>query len=323
MVDPRRRVLLLMAAAASLPSDAGAAGRPGDLDSVRIIVGFPPGGPLDIMARLVAPVLSTRLGRAFAVENHVGASGNLATALVARSPADGRTLLLCGPVNAINTTLYAGRLDFDFGRDITPIAGVARVPLVVEVHPSVRARSAAELIAFARANPGKLRIGNAGVGTPQHIAIAQFRMMTGADIELVAYPGSAAVLADLLAGRVQAMFDPLPSSLPHIAAGRLVPLAVTSRERSAALPGVPVLADSLPGYEAGSWFGIGAPRGVSSAIVTMLNDAINGGLAEMAARLAALAAVAMPGTPASFAAFIGTETDRYRRVIEAARIRLD
>ena len=284
---------------------------------VRIIVGFPHGGPLDIVARVIAPWLSRHFAQEFAVVNRPGASGNLATAMVAGATADGYTLLLCGPVNTINTTLFAGQLDFDFVRDIAPVACIARVPLVIEVHPSLPVRSLAELVAYAKSGRGKLKAGYAGSGTPQHIAIELFKLMSGTDIVLVPYPGSAAVLADLLRGRVQLMFDPLPSSLPHIRAGKLVPLAVTSPEPSAALPDVPAVHGFLRGYQAESWFGIGAPRGTPASIVDACNAAINAGLAsaEVATQLFGLGAVAMPRTPAGFARFIDEETARYRQVI--------
>ena len=322
MTPRRRRILQLLAIGTMLPAFRRWA-KPPRYPSrpVRIVVGFPAGGPLDIVARIVAPWLTPRLGQPFAVENVAGESGNRATALVATAAPDGHVLLLCGPVQAINATLYEGR-DFNFSRDIVPVAGIARVPLVVEVHPSVPARTAAALIAFARSNPARLRVAYAGTGTPQHIAIEQFRQLSRADVTLVAYPGSAAALADLLAGKVDAMFDPLPSSLPHIHAGRLVPLAVTGREPAAALPGVPVLGEVLPGYEAGSWFGIGAPRGTPAAIVAVLNAAIDAGLADpdLIARLAQAGAVPMPGTPADFAGFVATETARYCRIISLANI---
>ncbi len=289
------------------------------------LVGFPPGGPLDIAARVIAPWLSGRLDQPFAVENRVGASGNIATGMVAKAPADGYTLLLCGPVNTINTTLYAGRLDFDFTRDITPVASIARVPLVVEVHPSVTARSAPELISYAKANPGKLKVAYASSGTPQHVAIELFKMMGGVDMTLVSYPGSAAALADLLSGQVQVMFDPMPSSMPHIRAGKLIPLAVTSLKRSEVLPDVPVMSDFVPGYEGGSWFGIGAPRGTPDDIVGKLSEAINSGLADpkVKQRLAELGATPMPGSPIDFAKFITDETEKYGRVIRMAGIKAD
>lgn len=289
---------------------------------VRIVVGFPAGGPLDIAARTVAPLLSNRFGATFVVENHPGASGNIATAEVVRAAPDGHTLLLCGPVNAINATLFEN-LDFDFARDIMPVAGIASVPLVVEANPSVSVRSVPELLAFVRGNPGRLRVAFAGVGTPQHVAIELFQLMAGVVVTPVPYAGSAPALADLLRGAVDAMFDPAPSSMPHIRAGRLVPLATTGPTRSEMLPDVPALHEFVPGYEASSWFGLGAPRSTPGGIVDVLNAAVNEGLADTSvrARLRELGATVMSGSPAQFGDFITTETDRYRRVIRAARIK--
>lgn len=324
MACRRRRFLQMIAAAGvlpALPQIANARTYPSQ--RVRIIVGFPVGGPLDIVARLFAKWLSSRLSQEFAVENIVGASGNVATGMVVKAPADGYTLLLCGPVNTINTTLYGDKLDFDFGHDITPVASIARVPLVVEVHPSVSARSVPELIVYARSNPRKLKVAFAGSGTPQHVAIELFNMMSGVDMTLVPYPGSAAALADLLGGQAQVMFDPLPSSMPHIRAGKLIPVAVTSVERSAVLPDIPVVSDFLPGYEAGSWFGVGAPRGTPKDIIDKLNKAVNLGLTDqkIMGRLSELGAVPMPGAQNLFAEFIDNETKRYRRVIRLANIK--
>jgi len=288
----------------------------------RIVVGFPPGGPLDIAARLVAPILSERLGRPFAVQNLPGSSGNLATAEVVRAEPDGRTLLLCGPVHAINSSLFEA-LPFDFGRDIAPIGGIARVPLVIEVHPSVPARSLAELIRFAQANPGQLKVAHAGNGTPQHIAIEMFRFLTGLDLAILPHQGSAPALAELVAGRVHAMFDPIPSSAALLREGRLVALATTGPARSPLLPEVPTASELLPGYEAGSWFGLGAPRGTPAELVETLAAALTDGLASpgMEDRLASLGATPMPLAPAAFRAFIATETARYAEAIRRAGIR--
>jgi tripartite-type tricarboxylate transporter receptor subunit TctC len=289
---------------------------------VRVVVGFPPGGPVDIAARVIGPWLSERLRQPFVVENLPGESGNIATREVVKAAADGYTLLLCGPVNTINTTLFE-RLEFDFTRDIAPVASLSRVPLVVEVSPSVEVRTVPELLTHAKANPGKLKVAYAGNGTPQHIGIELFKMMAGVDLTLVPYLGSAPALADLLSGQVQVMFDPMPSSITHIRNGALIPLAVTTPVPSEALPNVPAMNDFVPGYEAGSWFGIGAPKNTPPDLVGRLNTEVNAGLADpqIKARLADMGATAIPGSPADFGAFIGRETEKYAKVIHAANIK--
>ncbi|MBL6459269.1 tripartite tricarboxylate transporter substrate binding protein [Belnapia sp. T6] len=319
----RRRVLRSLVGtglALQLPSVLRAQTMPAE--EVRIIVGFPPGGPLDLAARTIAPAIEAALAMPVRVENRVGASGNDATRQVVRAAPDGGTLLLCGPVNTINTTLFPN-LDFDFGRDIAPIAGIARVPLIVEVHPNVPARSVPEMIAYARANPGQVKVAYAGTGTPQHVAIELFQHMAGVRLALVAYPGSAAALADLLRGAADVMFDPAPSSMPHVRAGRLVALATTGPARAETLPDLPTVAETLPGYEGGSWFGICAPRGTPDQVVARLNDAVNAGLRDTSLRrdLDALGAMAMPGSVTGFAGFVAAETTRYAEIIRIAGIK--
>lgn len=288
---------------------------------VRIVVGFPAGGPVDIAARLIAPWLSEQFGQPFVVENLPGESGNLATKAVVNAPPDGSTLLLCGPVNTINTTLFQD-LEFDFTRDIAPVASLFRVPLVVEVNPTIPARTVPEFLALAKAQPGKIKVGYAGRGTPQHIGIELFKMMAGVDLTLVPYLGSPPALADLLRGEVDAMFDPLPSSIAHIRGGKLLPLAVTSLTRSEAMPNVPPMSDFVPGYEAGSWFGIGAPKNTPARIIRRLNDAVNAGLGDLKirARLAELGGTATPQSPSEFGSFISKETERFADVIRTAKI---
>ena len=318
----RRELLRLAAAGAVLPVAWSCARvqtyarRP-----ARILVGFPAGGPVDIAARLIAPWLSGRLGQPFVVENLPGESGNLATAAVVSAPPDGSTLLLCGPVNTINTTLFPN-LAFNFTRDIAPVASLFRVPLVLEVNPNIPARSVPEFLALARAQPGRIRVGYAGRGTPQHIGIELFERMAGVDLTLVPYLGSPPALADLLGGRVDAMFDPLPSSIAHIRRGALLPLAVTSLDRSQALPNVPSMSDFVPGYEAGSWFGLGAPKDTPHGIVGRLNDAVNAGLGDpgIRARLADLGGTPTAQSPADFASFIARETERFAELIRLAAI---
>ncbi len=316
----RRMFLPLIAAAALVAAPEGVRSDPAR--RLRLVVGFPAGGPLDIAARTIAPALARRLGHEVVVENHPGASGNLATAGVVRSAPDGYTLLLCGPVNTINSSLFPD-LAFDFIRDIAPVASIARVPLVVEVHPSVPVRTVPELLALARASPGALRIAFAGIGTPQHVAIELFQHMAGVRMTLVPYPGSAAALDDLLQGKVDLMFDPAPSSMPHLKAGRLIPLATTGPTRAEMLAEVPAMGEFMPGYQAGSWFGLGAPRGTPVDVIERINAAVNDALADPAvmARFAELGASTMGGTAAAFAAFIQAETDKYRAIIRIASIR--
>lgn len=307
--------------AAPLPSGAAAAqaypSRP-----VRILVGFPPGGPTDLAARVISPWLTMRLGQPFHVENRPGESGNLATRAVVEAAPDGYTLLLCGPVNTINTTLFTG-LDFDFTHDLTPVASISRVPLVLEVHPSVRARSVPEFLALAKQRAGGIRVGYAGVGTPQHVAIELFKMKTGADLTLVPYPGSTSALVDLLEGRVDAMFDPAPSSISHIRAGRLIPLAVTTSEPYEPLRDVPPVSRFVPGYEAGSWFGLVAPKGTPEAIVARLNKEVSAGLTDTKLRdeFAHMGAIPVSSSASEFARFVVAETVRYSQVIKALRLR--
>lgn len=318
----RRQLLRLAAGGAVLPfvwQCAGAQTYP--KGPVRILVGFPSGGPVDIAARLIAPWLSEQFGQSFLIENLPGESGNLATRAVVKAPPDGSTLLLCGPVNTINTTLFQN-LGFDFTRDIAPVASLFRVPLVVEVNPTIPARTVPEFLALAKAQPGKIKVGYAGRGTPQHIGIELFKMMAGVDLTLVPYLGSPPALADLLRGEVDAMFDPLPSSIAHIRGGTLLPLAVTSPTRSEAMPNVPPMSDFVPGYEAGSWFGIGAPKNTPAGIIRRLNDAVNAGLGDVKirARLAGLGGTATPQSPSEFGSFIFNETERFANVIRATKI---
>jgi tripartite-type tricarboxylate transporter receptor subunit TctC len=320
-----RRRFLQIAAGAFGSSFAYTAARAEDYPSrpVRLLVGFPGGGPVDIAGRTIGAWLSDRVGQPFIVENRPGESGNIATRAVVKAAPDGYTLLVCGPVNVINTALFDG-LDFDFGRDITAVAGLFRVPLVIEVNPALPISTVPEFLAYARANPGRLKVAYAGNGTPQHVGIELFKAMAGVDLTLVPYAGSTPALEALLAGQADTMFDPMPSSIGLINSGRLRPLAVTTSRRSEALPQVPPMSDFVPGYEAGSWFGIGAPGGTPPAIITRLNAEINAGLddAGIRTRVAGLGGMVMPGSPVDFAAFIATETQKYRAVIRAANIRL-
>jgi tripartite-type tricarboxylate transporter receptor subunit TctC len=276
---------------------------------------------MDIAARLVAPWLSARLRQPVFVENHPGESGNLATRMVVRAPPDGSTVLLCGPVNTINTTLFAD-LDFDFTRDIAPVASISRVPLVIEVNPAVRARSLPEFIALAKDRPGQIKVAYAGRGTPQHVGIKLFEMMAGVELTLVPYLGSEPALADLLGGQVQAMFDPMPSSLPHLRAGSLIPLAVTSPSRSEVLSDVPSASECLPDYEAGSWFGLGVPRSTPHGVILKINKVLRAALKDqrMQVQLVDMGASTMSGSPTDFRLHIARETDRLAQVISMTKI---
>lgn len=318
----RRDLLRLAAGGAVLPFVWQCAGaRTYPAGPVRILVGFPAGGPVDIAARLIAPWLSGQFGQPFLVENLLGESGNRATKAVVNAAPDGSTLLLCGPVNTINATLFPNRR-FDFSRDIAPVASLFSVPLVVEVNPGFPAQTVPEFLAFAKSRPGRIEVGYAGRGTPQHIGIELFKMMAGVDLTLVPYLGSPPALAALLGGEVDAMFDPLPSSIGHIRGGKLRPLAVTSQTRSEALAGVPPMSDFVPGYEAGSWFGLGAPRNTPENIIRDLNDAVNAGLGDskIKARLAELGGTATARSPSDFGAFLDKETKRFAHVIRTAGI---
>jgi len=319
----RRQFLHLVAGAAVLPLlSRSARGRTYPSRPVRIIVGFPPGGAADITARLMGQWLSERLGQRFVIENRPGAGTNIATEAVARAPADGYTLLLVSVANTVNATLYA-RLNFDFIRDIAPVAGLIRGPLVMELHPSVPANTIDEFIAYARANPGKINVASAGNGTPGHMASELFQLMTDLDLLDVPYRGGAPALTDLLAGQVQVIFDNLPTSLAYIKAGKVRPLGVTTATRSDALPNLPTVSEFVPGYDVSSWFGIGLPRNTPTEIVNQLNMEIHAGLAapKMKVRIAKMSSVALPLTPAEFGNLIVEETEKWAKVIRSANIK--
>lgn len=290
---------------------------------VHWIVGFPPGGPADIFSRLMAQWLSERLGQPFVIENRPGAAGNLATEAVARAPADGYTLLQLGPPNAINASLYEKR-SFDFVRDIAPVANIALSPNVLVVHPSMPAKSVPEFVAYARTHPG-VSMASSGNGTVTHVAGELFKMLSGIELTHVPYRGSAPALAELVSGQVQVMFDNLPSSIGYIKSGKLRALAVTTAARSPQLPDVPAVAEFLPGYEASSWFGVGAPRKTPPAIVERLNREINDGLdhAPIAAKITALGATVVHGSATDFAAFIARETEKWAKVVRYSRAKPD
>lgn len=308
---------LLAFGLASFAGSGGAAALDYPTRPVHWIVGYPAGGSTDIVARLMGQYLSEKLGQQFIIENRPGAGNNIGTEAVVRAAADGYTLLLINPANAINTTLYRN-LNFDFVRDIAPVAGFIRVPNVMEINPSVPAKTVAEFIAYAKANPGKINMASSGSGTSIHMSGELFKMMTGVNMVHVPYRGSAPMLTDLLGGQVQVTFDNMPSSIEHIRAGKLRPLAVTTTARSDALPDTPVLADTVPGYEASAWFGAGAPKGTPTEIIETLNKAINTGLADpkMQARLADLGGMLMAGSPADFGKIIAEETEKWAKVVK-------
>lgn len=319
----RRDFMPVFISAATAPLWALSASAASDYPArpVRVMVGFPAGGPVDIAGRLAGDWLTERLGQPFAVDNKPGESGNVATREVVRAAADGYTLLIFGPVNTINTTLLSG-LDFDFGRDILPIAGLYRVPLLIEVNLRVPVKTAPELLSFARENPGRLRVGYAGKGTPQHIGIELLKWMAKVDMKLVAFAGSAPALQALQAGEVDVMFDPIPSSIGLVREGKLRALAVTTPHRSLTLPDVPSMSEYLPGYEAGSWFGIGAPLGTPAEVVAKLTTIVTEGLAhpKIKQRIESLGGAPLMLSRELLAQFISAETERFREVIKSAGI---
>jgi tripartite-type tricarboxylate transporter receptor subunit TctC len=319
----RRTFLHLAAGAAALPQLSRIArAQTYPTRPVRLIVGYPPGGTIDIVARLIGQWLSKRLGQQFIVENRPGAATNIATEAVVRAPPDGYTFLLVTASNAINATLY-DNLNFNFIRDIAPVAGIVRQPLVMEVNPSVPAKTVPGLITYAKANPGKLSMASFGTATISHVAGELFKMSAGINMVHVPYRGSAPMLTDLLGGQVQAAFDALPASIEHIRAGKLRALAVTTMTRSDALPDIPTLGDFVPGYEAISWGGIGAPKNTPAEIIEKLNKEINAGLADpnMKARLADLGAEPMSMTSAELGKLIAAETEKWGKVIRTANIK--
>ena len=322
---PRRQFLHLAAGAVALPAlSRMARAQTYPTQPVRIIVGFGPGGVSDILARLIGQWLSERLGRPFVVENRPGAGTNVATEAVARDPADGYTLLWLTSSNAINTTLY-DKLNFDFSRDIAPVASIVLVPSVMEVNSQFPTKTVPEFIAYAKANPGKINMGAAGPGSSTHIFGELFKMMAGVNLVPVQYRSSGPALTDLLAGQVQVMFDPLGSSIEYIRAGRLRALAVTTATRSEALPDVPTVGDFVPGYEASLWQGIGAPKSTPPEIVDKLNKEINAALADpkIKARLADLGSTPLVSSPGDFAKLIADDTEKWGKVIRAANIKAE
>ena len=320
---PRRQFLQLAGAAfaaPALPRRASALDYPAR--PVRIVVPVPPGGALDIVARLIGQKLSERLAQPFVIENRPGAGTNIGVEAVVHAAADGYTLLLIPPSVTVNATLY--KLNFNFIRDIVPIAMIGQLPLVMEVSLPVPAATIPEFIAYAKANPGKVNMASGGSGSPSHIVGELFKMMTGASMVHVPYRGGAPALTDLMGGQVQVMFSPLPESIASIKAGKVRALAVTTAQRSQSLPDVPSVSESVPGFEASTWQGIGAPKNTPDEIVATLNREINAALADadIKARLASLGIAPAPMTPAAFEDFIVAETAKWAKLIHAADIKL-
>ena len=284
---------------------------------VKWVVPYPPGGTTDVLARLTAQWLSEKLRQQFIIENKPGGGNNIGTEFVARAAGDGYTLLLVNPANGINQSLYKN-LKFDILKDIVPVAGITRVPNVMEVNPNFPAKTVAEFIAYAKANPGKVNMASSGTGTSVHMSGELFMSMTGIKMAHVPYKGSAPALTDLMAGTVDVMFDNMPSSIGHIQGGKLRPLAVTTEKRSATLPDVPTVAETVPGYEASAWFGIGAPKGTPTDVIDKLNKAVNEALKDpkMIARLADLGGAPMGGSPADFGKIMESEVAKWKKVVE-------
>ena len=315
---PRRNFLHLVAGAAALPVISRAArAQAYPTRPVRLLVGWPPGGAADVVGRLTGQLLSERLGQQFVIENRPGAGGNLAVEAALKAAPDGYTLLMIGSNNAWNVTLY-DNLSFDFVRDIAPVASIVRGVGVLVVHPSVSAKSVPDLIAYAKANPGKINMASGGVGSPQHVYGELFKMMAGVDMLHVPYRGGAPALTDLLAGQVQVMFDTLITSIEHIRAGKLRPLAVTAATRVEVLPDIPTVGEFVPGYEAVGWAGVGAPRNTSVEIIDKLNKEINAGLADprIKARIADLGYTVLASSPADLGRFIAAYTEKWAKVIK-------
>jgi tripartite-type tricarboxylate transporter receptor subunit TctC len=291
---------------------------------VKWVVPYPPGGTTDVLARIIAQRLSERLGQSVVIENKAGGGNNIGTEFVVRAPADGYTMLLVNPANGINATLYKN-LSFNFERDIAPVAGIVRTPNVMEVTPSLPVKSVAEFIAYCKANPGKVFMASSGSGTSVHLSGELFKSMTGCDMVHVPYKGAGPALTDLMSGQVQVLFDNLPSSAPHIKGGRLRALAVTSAQREPSMPDVPTVGDTVPGYEATAWFGVGMPKGTPHEIIEKMNAEVNAAIADpkIRERLAELGGRPMPGTPEDFGKVIAAETAKWAKVVVSSGAKVE
>jgi len=325
MEFPRRIFLRLAVGAAAIPALARvASAQTWPARPVHWIISFPPGGANDIVARIIGQYLSDALGQQFVIENRAGAGGNIGMQSALSAAPDGYTIAFVGPNNAISASLYE-RLPFDFIRDSVPVAGMLRLTNVMEVHPAFPAKSLAEFIAYAKANPGKVNFASAGIGTSPHLCGELLKAMTGINIVHVPYRGAAPALTDVLAGQVPVLFDNLPSSIPHIRDGGLRALGVTAAKRAPTLPEVPAIAETIPGYEASVWYGIAAPKGTPPEIVEKLNRSVNTALADpkVKARLTELGGEPMPTTPAEFGTLVANETEKWSKVIRAAGIKAE
>jgi len=311
------RLLGIVLAGAALAAAAPACAADYPTKPVRWVVPYPPAGTTDIVARLIGNYLSEHLGQTFVIENKPGGGNNIGTEFVARAPHDGYTLLLVNPANGINQTLYKN-LKFNILTDIAPVAGIMRVPNVMEVNPNFPAKTVAEFIAYAKDHPGKVNMGSSGVGTSVHMSGELFMSIAGIKMAHVPYRGSSPALTDLMAGTVDVMFDNVPSSIGHIQGGKIRPLAVTTDARSKALPDVPTVAETVPGYEASAWFGIGVPKGTPADVIDKVNKAVNEALKDpkMVERLADLGGAPMPGTPADFGKIMESEVAKWKKVVE-------
>jgi tripartite-type tricarboxylate transporter receptor subunit TctC len=292
--------------------------------SVRWVVPYPPGGTTDILARIMAQRLTERLGQQVVVDNRPGAGNNIGTELVVKAPPDGYTVLLANPANAINATLYQN-LSFNFLRDLAPVAGLVRVPNVMEVTVSLPAKTVAEFIAYAKANPGKVILASSGSGTSVHLSGELFKSMTGVDLTHVPYKGAGPALVDLIGGQTHVMFDNLPSSIEYIKSGKLRALGVTTQKRAPALPDVPTVADTVPGYEASAWFGMAAPKGTPAEVVNKLNREINDALADpkIKARMADLGGDSIAGSPSDFWKIHTMETEKWAKVVKSSGAKVE